>query len=356
MNYVGVDYHKKYSQVTAINDAGDVIRSWKLPNTPESFRSFFQGLGGPNQAVLETSRTWGVMFDLLENLEEVESVTLAHAYKVRVIAEAKIKTDKIDAQVLAHMLRTHWIPAVYIPGQETRAYREMIRQRVFLVRMRTRVKNRIHVLLDRLHLPLPVLSDLFGKRGTQYLRKLKLSGIDGWILRQDLDLLELLNQLLKEAEKEIEALLGEDPRIQGLRTIPGLGPILAAVIALEIDEIKRFSNPAKLAAYCGLVPSTYASGGKHFHGKLLPQCNKWLRWAFVEAAWASMRSSPYCRAHFDRRQIRGGRKAGIISLARRLSEIVWHVLQERRPYEERPIGKPRPKLEIAFSPAALTAN
>jgi transposase len=163
------------------------------------------------------------MFDLLENLEQVESVTLAHAYKVRVIAEAKIRTDKIDAQVLAQMLRTNWIPAVYIPGKETRAYREMIRQRVFWVRMRTRVKNRIHVLFDPLHLLLPAGSDIFGKRGTQYLGKLQLPGIDAEILRQDLDLLELLNNLLKVAEKGIEGLLGHGLRIQLLPPFPAWG-------------------------------------------------------------------------------------------------------------------------------------
>ncbi len=297
-----------------------------------------------------------LMFDLLEELEEVESVTLAHAYKVRVIAEARIKTDKIDAGVLAQMLRTEWIPAVHIPGKETRAFREMIRQRVFLVRMRTRVKNRIHVLLDRLHVPLPAVSDLFGKRGTQYLRKLMLPPIDGEMLRQDLELLDVLNKLLKEAEKEIELLIRDDPRIQLLRTIPGLGAIFAAVVALEIDKIERFASPAKLAAYCGLVPSTYASGGKVFHGKLLPMCNKWLRWALVEAAWAAIRSSPYCRAHFAMRQRQKRNKAAIISLARRLSEIIWHVWKERRPYEERPFGRLRQKPQITVSPAALTAN
>lgn len=355
MNYVGIDYHKKYSHVTAVNEEGQVIRSQQLANTPESFRGYFKDLGGPNHAVLETSRTWGVMFDLLDHLEEVESVTLAHAYKVRVIAEAKIKTDKIDARVLAQMLRTNWIPAVYIPGKETRAYREMIRQRVFLVRMRTRVKNRIHVLLDRLHIPMPAVSDIFGKRGTHYLKKLKLPGVDGELLRQDLELLDLLNKLLKEAEKEIDTLLREDARMQLLRQIPGLGPIFAAIVALEIDDVERFPSPAKLAAYCGLVPSTYSSGGKVFHGRLLPMCNKWLRWALIEGAWAAMRTSPYCRAHFAALHRRKGQKAAIISLARRLSEIVWHVLKERRPYEERPAYPLRRKTAIT-SPAALTAN
>ena len=345
MNYAGIDYHKRYSHVTAINEEGEVIHSKRLENKPEAFQAFFKGLEGPSEAVLEASRTWGVMYDLLEAIDEVESVQLAHSQKVRAIAEAKIKTDKIDAGILAQLLRADLIPAAYIPGKQTRSDKEMIRQRVFLVRMRTRLKNRIHVLLDRLHIPLPSVTDLFGKRGTAYLRKLNLCGVDGEVLREDLDLLETFNRLIKEAEKEIASLMDEDPRVKLLRTVPGLGPILAAVVALEIDQIERFSAPSKLACYAGLVPSTYASGGKVFHGRLVPMTNKWLRWALVEAAWSSLRTSPYCRTYFERHRTQKGPHTAAIALARRLIEIVWHVLTENRPYEERParsFGMKRP--------------
>src|SRR5512147_2138666 len=249
MNYVGIDYHKKYSHVTAIDEEGRVIRSKRLENKAETFQEFFKGLKGPSEAVVEASRTWGVMYDLLEELEGVESVELAHSQKVRAIAEAKIKTDKIDSHILAQLLRADLIPAAYIPGKQTRSYKEMIRQRVFLVRMRARLKNRIHVLLDRLHIPLPSVTDIFGKRGTDYLKKLKLLGVDGEILREDLELLEVLNRLIKEAERQVESLMGGDPRVKLLRTVPGHGPILAAVVALEIDRIERFSFPPKLASY-----------------------------------------------------------------------------------------------------------
>lgn len=336
MNYVGIDYHKKYSHVTAINEEGRVIRSNRLENDRVLFESFFKTLQGASEAVLEASRTWGVMYDLLEAIEGVESVHLAHSQKVRAIAEAKIKTDKIDSGILAQLLRADLIPAAYIPDKQTRSDKEMIRQRVFLVRMRTRLKNRIHVLLDRLHMALPSLSDMFGKRGTAYLRKLNLSGVDGEILREDLDLLETLNRLIKEAEREIGTLMDEDPRVKLLKTVPGLGPILAAVVALEIDRIERFNGAAKLASYAGLVPSTYASGGKIFHGRLVSMTNKWLRWALVEAAWGSLRTSPYCRTYFERHKTQKGPHTAAIALARRLIEIIWHVLTENRPYEERP--------------------
>jgi transposase len=353
MNYVGIDYHKKYSHVTAINNEGKVIRSNRLENKPEVFREFFKRMEGPSEAVLEASRTWGVMYDLLVELDGVELVELAHPQKVRAIAEAKIKTDKIDSHILAQLLRADLIPAAYIPGKRTRSYKEMLRQRVFLVRMRTRLKNRIHVLLDRLHIPFPSVTDIFGKRGTTYLRKLNLPGVDGEILREDLELLEVFNKLVKEAEQEIASLLGDDPQVKLLRTIPGLGPILAAVVTMESDQIERFIGPSKLASYAGLVPSTYASGGRIFHGKLLPMSNKWLRWALVEAAWGSIRTSPYCRIFFENHKRRKGPHTAAIALARRLSEIIWHVLTEKRAYEERPSKWQK---QVSISPAALTAT
>jgi transposase len=111
--------------------------------------------------------------------------------------------------------------------------------------------------------------------------------------------------------------------------------------------------PARLAAYCGLVPSTRASRGKSYQGRLLPLCNKWLRWALGDAAWASMRSSAYCRAHFAMRQRQKGDKTALISLSRRLSAIIWHVWKEQRVYEERPLLSGQRVWKDKTAPAAL---
>jgi transposase len=356
MHYVGIDYHKKYSHVAAVNQEGHVVCSERLNNSPDEFQKFFDRLDGPSRTVVEASRTWGVMYDLLEESDGVESVTLAHPLKVRAIAEAKVKTDKIDAETLAQLLRADLIPAAYIPRKETRQFKEIIRQRIFLVRLRTKLKNRIHVLLDRLHIPLPPVSDVFGKKGTAYLKKLRLEGVDGEILRENLLLLEALDGLIQEAEKEIEALVGDDPRVCLLRTIPGLGPVLAAVVAMEIDDVSRFRTPAKLASYSGIVPTTYASGGRLYHGRLIPTCNKWLRWALIEAAWVAMRVSPYCRGFYEKRRSRKNPNTAAVALARRLGEIVWHVLKENRVYEERPLQSKNQSLRKDASPAALIAS
>ncbi len=354
MNYVGIDYHKKYSVVTAVDKEGQIMRTGRLDNSPQSFHEFLTSLGGSCKAVLETTRTWGVLYDLLEEIDCVETVTLAHSLKVRAIADAKVKTDKIDSHILAQLLRVNLIPAAYVPPKETRAFKEMVRQRVFLVRMRTRLKNRIHALIDRQHIPLPPVSDIFGRQGTEYLKKIKLPAVDGVILKENLALLDHFNDLVKEAEHEIQHLIGKDPRVKLLKSVPGLGPTLAAVVALEIDDIRRFTEAPKLASYIGLVPSTHASGGKIFHGPLMHMSNKWLRWAFVEAAWVAMRSSPYCRSFYESRKRNKGSHTAIIALARRLSEIVWHILNENREYQERPFNTFKKTIGKGTSPAALT--
>jgi transposase len=165
--------------------------------------------------------------------------------------------------------------------------REIVRQRVFLVRERTMIKNRIHALLDRYHVPAPpALSDMFGKRGRNYLAKVELPAGAQELFRQDLALLGALSREVPASEQWLRDSVRSDQRVELLRTIPGLGDLLATVVALEIE---RFPSAAKVASYAGLVPTTYSSGGQTFHGKLMPQTNKWVRWALVEAAWVAVR-------------------------------------------------------------------
>lgn len=252
-------------------------KSGKIPNEFQAVQEFFEGPDEPCKVVLEAGYNWGKMYDWLDQIEELDEVQLAHPYRVKAIAAAQVKTDSVDAGTLADLLRANLIPRAHIPSQETRALKEMVRQRLFLVRMRTMVKNRIHALLDRYRVPPPPGSDAFGKRGRDYLAKVCLEGGAREQLDQDLRLLETLNTEIREAEKLLKHSLKDDRRVELLETIPGLGAITAAVLALEIDDIHRFSDARKLAAYAGLVPSVHASGGKIHHGRLMKQSNKWLR-------------------------------------------------------------------------------
>ncbi len=351
MLYAGVDAHKKYSKVVLTDDHGTRLAHASLSNDLGCFQEFFNQTSEPVKAVVEAGRTWGVIYDLLESIG-VEPV-LANPLKTRAIAEAKIKTDTIDARTLADLLRADLIPTVHVPSQKVRAQKNLLRQRFWLVELRTRVKNRTHHILDRNHITLPTCSDLFDKAGRKLLDQIQIPAPDNLLLKAHLELLDYIEKQIDNAEKWTKEALESHPGLATLRTIPGIGKIFAPLIALEIDDIHRFCHPGKLCAYAGLVPSTYASGGKVHHGRLLTSCNRWLRWAYVEAAWIAQRTSPYCHAYFERIKRRKGANSANTALARRLCEITWHCLMDNRPYEERTIARLN---ELAWPPSRVLGH
>jgi transposase len=336
MLYAGVDTHKKYSHVVVTDHLGNKVAQASIANDQSSFSDFFLKLNKPTRAVVEAGRNWGIIYDLLDSLGT--KPTLANPLKTRAIAEAKIKTDSIDARTLADLLRADLIPKVYVPTRQVRAHKDLLRQRLWLVRIRTMVKNRIHHILDRNHVVLSFHSDIFGKNGREEIDRIELPTPDDLLLKAHLEILDQLQAQIRNSDKWIHETTIDNPAVATLRTIPGLGKILSALVALEIDDIRRFHSPGKLCAYSGLVPSTYASGGKVHHGRLISTCNHWLRWAFVEAAWIAQRTSPYCHVYYERIKRRKGTNSAATALARRLCEITWHCLIDNRPYEERSLS------------------
>jgi transposase len=331
---LGVDIHKKYSQVAILNEQGELQANIKMPNEKQLFSDMLSEFKEPCQAVIESSYSWGTMYDLLTNLGV--DVTVAHSLKVKAIASAKIKTDKIDAKTLAELLRANLIPEVHVPCKDVRSQKDLLRQRCWLIKIRTMLKNRVYLVISRNHVESSCFSDLFGVTGRKFLRSLELPNPDNDILRQDLEVYDFIDAQIKQTNKWIEVSLKENHNREILKTLPGFGPILSALAALEIDTIERFDNPSKLSSYSGLVPTTYASGGRVFHGKLTPYCNHWLRYAFVEAAWSAIKCSPYCRLLYARVKKHKNHSAAITVIARRLAEIAYYCLKENRNYEERP--------------------
>ncbi len=123
-----------------------------------------------------------------------------------------------------------------------------------------------------------------------------------------------------------------DRRVELLRTIPGIGKFFAVLIANEVDDIGRFASEKKFFSYIGIVPSTYSSGGRTFHGRLTKQGNKYLRWALVKAIWPAVRSDPELGAYYQKIKARKGANPAKIATARRLATIVYRVLSRERAY------------------------
>jgi len=333
MLFAGVDVHKRTTYVTVVDESGDVIKREQVRSTAEGMKKALGRYRRPVKAVLEASYNWGPVHDWLEDV--ADEVVLAHPAKVRAIAEARIKTDKIDSGILAHLLRADLIPEAYAPKKEIRSIKRVLRQRMFLVRLRTMVKNRIRALLAQHAVELPKVSDLYGKAGREWLHKVDIPDPDGQLLSEDLEMLDFLGERISATEDLIKKLSANDPAVRRLSSVPGIGPFISVLIRYEVDDISRFREAKKFASYTGLVPSTYASGGRMMHGRLTKQGNKWLRWAFVEAVMPAITHSPWLRRYYEKIKRRLGSKDACVATARKIAELAWAVWTERRFCEER---------------------
>lgn len=178
---------------------------------------------------------------------------------------------------------------------------------------------------------------------------LKLPEPAGMLLRQQLEMLRTVQARIVENEKALAQMMKETADMGCVQSLPGMGPILAAVVVNEIDGIQRFASAQKLCGYAGLCPSTSSNGGKIHQGKLLRQCNKWLRWAFVEAAWVSVGCSPYFGDYYKTKRAHGKKaNTAILATARRMARITWQLLTEKRNYENFPKEKPLAKASQQF--------
>jgi transposase len=332
--YIGIDFHRGYSYMTAMDESGKIFKQGRVANQLEPIREFINqaGANGNGAAVLEAGRNWTVMYDWLEGL--VGEVHLAHPLKVKAIAEARIKTDKIDSKVLAHLLRCDLLPEAYVPGQATRSVKNVLRQRMFFVRVRTMVKNRIWHLVDRypeLVSSMPC-KELFSKQGLEWLKAIPVKEQDRDILNEDLKLYHALDDRINRSNELIQKLSRGNGKVRLLETIPGIGGFFAVLIAHEVDDITRFPNEKKFFSYIGIIPSTFSSGGRTFHGRLTKQGNKYLRWALVEAVSTATRWDSELGAYYRRLKVRKGPNPAKIATARLLATIIYRVLKQQRPY------------------------
>jgi transposase len=338
-SFIGIDYHKRYSVYCVVNGHGDVLERGRIEHAqPKGFLALVRRWQGC-RVVFEATMNWHWLYEILEGAMDGKNIVLANAYKTRIIAEAQVKTDRVDAFILAQLLRGNLISSVHIGSRENRQRKEVLRQRAFFVRQRTMLRNRIQRLLGGQHeVKLPQCSDLFGKKGLGFLEGLDLPAPAGLLLRQQLDMLRNLQMRIREDEKTLESMLEHTPALERVRSLPGMGLILAAVVVSEIDDVGRFPSAQKLCGYAGLCPSTSSSGGKTYNGKLMTHCNKWLRWGFVEAAWVAIGCSAYFGDLYKAKRALGKKaNTAILATARRMARITWQLLTQQRTYTSFPL-------------------
>lgn len=332
---IGMDTGLRHSWCEARSVAnGSLLKERRLRNHAEEFQIFVEDLERPIRLVMEATGNWSYLYECWEEL--VEEIQLAHPLKTKAIASARIKTDRIDKRILAQLGMADLVPQAYIPPREVRDVREVLRHRAFLVRLQTKVKNRIHAYLAKLGIE-HGLADLFGKAGQAWLREAPLREPFRGLMNQDLQILEKLQQEIKSASKKIESLAGADPRAELLLPIRGIGPYSALLILAEIGDINRFPGPKQLVSFAGLCPSTHQSGAVSYHGRLTKQGSKWLRWVLVEAAQRYAKA-PGRLGHFYRRILRRkGANTAKAALAREILVAIYHCLRKGVCFEEHPL-------------------
>ncbi|MFQ5962605.1 MAG: IS110 family transposase [Candidatus Methylomirabilales bacterium] len=327
--FVGIDYHKRYSQATVMDQDGHIVEQGRFPNTPQAIRTFVDRLPAGSQIALEATGSWYHFYEVLE--ETVPQVHLAHPLKTRAIADARIKTDTIDATMLAHLLRTNLLPTSYIPPREIRDMRETLRYRASLVALRTSLKNKVHAILSKNGIQLR-WSNIFGKQARQELKVLPVRPCYREELNGYLHLARTLQRLIAEVTETIKQLVQDNPQATLLTTIPGISYYSALLIVSEIGEIARFRSAKKLTSYAGLVPSVYSSGGKTRHGPITKQGSKWLRWILVELSHHFVTGSTRLEKLYERVTRRHGKPTARVAVAREMLKIIYSMLRDRRPF------------------------
>lgn len=332
MYYTGIDLHKKTSFITTIDDSGKVVFRRNFTNQEEHILDYFQNLDGPTKIVIESMCSWYWLHDLLR--AHNFNVVLSNPLKTKAIASAKIKNDKIDSHMLAQLLRADLIATVYVCSLKTRELKEMLRHRRRLVADATRMKNRIHMLLMKNNIAIPV-SDLFGVKGMKHLKQIDLPIYHRPQLKSYLTLYEQLTKQIEPLTKRIGDLAKKDPMAQLLMTIPGIGPLTAMFIVAEIEDISRFPSHRNLSSYAGLVPCLDASADKSRTGRITKQGSPYLRTALVEAAQVIPRmKKTRLNVFYRKRIVRAGYQKAIVATAHKILQIVFYVLKNQTPYQE----------------------
>lgn len=334
MYYMGIDHHKQSSHLTILDEQGEVIKEGSVINRRVELESFLEGFLGDLKAVIEAGRSTYTMVDILE--EQGVEVVIAHPYQVKAIASAKIKTDKRDSKMLAQLLRLNMIPEVYRRSAENREAQRIIRNRMFYVQIQTKLKNKIRALLAKQGEEIRQLTDvkdkLFSKKGIEGLKQIDLSERDKEIMLSLMDTLEHIQGKIRYSDKLIDKLYAESPEAQLIFTLPGFGIFLSVLVATEIADIRRFSSLSNLHSYAGVIPSTHSSGGKIYHGHLVKEGNKRLRWGLIEAVWPAIQRDIVLRIYYEKRKSSKGANTAKVATARRLLSIIYSVLREERPY------------------------
>jgi transposase len=324
--YVGIDVHRKRSQVAVIDRDGEVLANRNVPNGVEPVLGVIGGLPPGTPAAFEAAFGWGWLVELLEGYGF--DLHLVHPLPCKAIASARRKNDKVDAAILAQLLRADLLPEAWIAPPAVRQLRALRRHRIQLVRLRTLLRNRIHAVLagHGQHRP----GGCWSGPGRAWLACLELPAASREVAGDDLAVIDARQPVIDRLDGEVRRRARAGPRVKVLTQLPGVGPCTALVILAETGDISRFASARQLASWAGLTPTVRGSDRTVRHGHIATQGPAWLRWALCEAAQTAKRH-PGFAASYQAIARRRGTKIATTAIARRLLARAWPLLTGAQP-------------------------
>jgi transposase len=330
IRYVGIDVGKARCRAALMNEKGAIESEFFFENNNKGIANLTSALTSEDRVVMEsTGNLWLNIYDTLD--AKSIRVVLANPLKTKVIASAKVKTDKLDARILAHLLRADLIAESYVPQGNVREMRALVRHRLSLVKMRTMVKNKVHAIIDKYGYRCGY-SDMFGKAGTQWLRAQQMSDLDQLFLENHLGLIESVNSQICRVDEVIRERACEDQDVRLLLSLTGIDVYTALLLRSEIGPIERFADYKKLVSWAGLAPSVHQSGNVEFHGRITKRGSSILRWALVEAAHVAVQRDERMKAFYLRVAARRGNQKAAVAVACKMLKIAWFMLTRREAY------------------------
>jgi transposase len=337
--YAGLDYHKKFSMVCLGDADGNELATMRVPNDRHAFKVFFERYP-VKECAIESCRGYEWLLDYLTHDLRLD-VKLVNTLQAKLIIESRCKTDKLDSRAIMQLLAKRYLPTCYQPSAEERRLRERLRWRAHLVRYATRMKVRIHSLVDKENLA-PEGKDLFSATGRCLLSKLPLSEPRRFLVDEHLQLLEVFEKMRDAEDRWVSQAVKADPRASLLLTVPGIGELTALLLVCELGDLSRFRDASAVCSYFGLVPGVSSSADRRHNLPLTKAGNQHVRWMLIQCAWSSIRSCMPLHAHFMTTSRRCGRNPAIVSVARKLLKICFRVLRDNKPFNAALVGQQRP--------------
>jgi transposase len=334
--FVGMDLHKNYLQIAVMDKKGKILQNSRIDNNLKRINRFFESINSKEKpvVVMESSSVWYNIYRHLSEERKLD-VVLSNPIKTRAIASAKIKTDKLDAVKLADLLRGGYIAECYVPSRRIMDLRELVRHRAALVRMRTKLKNKIHsIILMKGITTISSTRNHYHPFTQPYIEKLL--EINDYRINSYIHLMGSLDHEIKDISKEIMSIAKEDENAKLLMTIPGIGYYSALLIASEIGDINRFPDSYHLCSYAGLVPSTHSSGGVTYHGRITKTGSKYLRWILLECVHVHIRTNKHSNiTRFYERLVKRKKSSSIaaVAAAAKLLKVAFWIMKEKREYQ-----------------------